>query len=64
MILFFAFLGFRSLVGVSFYSFLFFFVLSDYQMCVLSMHSSRGILRTTCGPRTGGWSLPSAMADE
>jgi hypothetical protein len=24
-------------------------------MCVLSMHSSRGRLRTMCGSRTGGW---------
>jgi hypothetical protein len=46
-----------------FYSFLFFFLFSDYQMCVLSMHSSRGRLRTMCGSRTGGWSLPSVMSD-
>jgi hypothetical protein len=32
-------------------------------MCVLSMHSSRGRLRTMCGSRTGGWSLPSVMSD-
>jgi hypothetical protein len=63
VIFFFAFLGFRSLVGVSFYSFLFFFLFSDYQMCVLSMHSSRGRLRTMCGSRTGGWSLPGVMSD-
>jgi hypothetical protein len=36
VILFFAFLGFWSLVGVSFYSFLFFFLFSDYQMCVVN----------------------------
>jgi hypothetical protein len=63
VILFFAFLGFRSLVGVSFYSFLFFFLFSVYQMCVLSMHSSMGRLRTMCGSRTGGWSLPCVMSD-
>jgi hypothetical protein len=58
------FLGFRSIVRVSFYSLLFFFpFLSDYEMCVLSMHSSRGRLRTMCGSRTGGWSLPGVMSD-
>jgi hypothetical protein len=45
-----------------FISFLFPF-LSDYQMCVLSMHSSRGRLRTMCGSRTGGWSLSCVMSD-
>jgi hypothetical protein len=59
------FLSFRSLVAVS--SFLFisfiFFLFSDYQMCVLLMYSSRGRLRTMCGSRTGGWSLPSVMSD-
>jgi hypothetical protein len=30
---------------------------------VLSMHSSRGRLRTMCGSRIGGWSLPGAMSD-
>jgi hypothetical protein len=30
---------------------------------VLSMHSSRGRLRTMCGSRTGGWSLPCVMSD-
>jgi hypothetical protein len=29
----------------------------------LSMHSSRVRLRTMCGLRTGGWSLPSVMSD-
>jgi hypothetical protein len=52
------FFSFWSLVGVSFYSFLFFFSLSGYYVCVLSMHASRGRLRTLCGSRTGGWSLP------
>jgi hypothetical protein len=46
-----------------FYSFLFFFLFYDYQMCVLSMHSSRGTLRTMCGLRTGGWSLSCVMSD-
>jgi hypothetical protein len=31
-------------------------------MCVLLMHSSRGRLKTMCGSRTGGWSLPGAGA--
>jgi hypothetical protein len=43
--------------------FLFFFLFYDYQMCVLSMHSSRGRLRTMCGSRTSGWSLPGVMSD-
>jgi hypothetical protein len=47
-----------------FWSFLFCFPsISDYQMCVLSMHSSRGKLRTMCGSRTGEWSLPGVMSD-
>jgi bacteriorhodopsin len=46
---------------VRFFNFSFF--LSDYQMCVLSMHSSRGRLRTMCGSRTSGWSLPGVMSD-
>jgi hypothetical protein len=54
---------FRSLVEVSFCSFLFFSFLSCYFMWVLSMHSSRGRLRTMCGSRTGGWSLPCVMSD-
>jgi hypothetical protein len=44
------------------FSFLFPF-LFVYQMCVLLMHSSRGRLRTMCGSRTGGWSLPCVMSD-
>jgi hypothetical protein len=36
------FFGFQSLVGAFFYLFIFFFLFSDYQMCVLSMHASRG----------------------
>jgi hypothetical protein len=31
--------------------------------CVLSMYSLRGRLRTMCGSRTGGWSLPGVMSD-
>jgi hypothetical protein len=57
------FLGFRSLVGVSSYLFLFFSFLSCYFMWVLSMHSSTGRLRTMCGSRTGGWPLPCVMSD-
>jgi hypothetical protein len=58
------FFGFRSLVGVSFYLFLFFsFSLVLLHVSVLSMHSSRGRLRTMCGSRTGGWSLPCVMSD-
>jgi hypothetical protein len=37
--------------------------LSYYFMWVLSMHSSRGRLRTMCGSRTGGWSLSYVMSD-
>jgi hypothetical protein len=45
---------------ICFFSFSF---LSCYFMCVLSMHSSRGRLRTMCGSRTSGWSLPCVMSD-
>jgi hypothetical protein len=45
-----------------FASFLFPFLLC-YFMWMLSMHSSRGRLRTMCGSRTGGWSLPCVMSD-
>jgi hypothetical protein len=56
--------GIRSLVGVSFYSFLFFFFsLVFFYLWVLSMHTSRGRLRTMCGLRTSGWSLPGVMSD-
>jgi hypothetical protein len=37
--------------------------LSCYFKWVLSIHSSRGRLRTMCGSRTGGWSLPCVMSD-
>jgi hypothetical protein len=43
-------------------SFLFFFSLVT-KSCVLSMHSSRGRLRTMCSSRTSGWSLPGVMSD-
>jgi hypothetical protein len=45
-----------------FISFLFLFSLVT-KSYVLSMHSSRGRLRTMCGSRTGGWLLPSVMSD-
>jgi hypothetical protein len=41
----------------------FIFLYSCYFKWVLSMHSSRGRLRTKCGSRTGGWSLPGVMSD-
>jgi hypothetical protein len=43
-------------------SFIFFFSLVT-KSYVLSMYSSRGRLRTMCGSRTGGWSLPGVMSD-
>jgi hypothetical protein len=52
------FFGFRSLVGVSFIHFVSFSFLLGYYMCVLSMHSSKGRLRTMCGLRTGGLEGP------
>jgi hypothetical protein len=56
--------AFDRLLEFSFYLFSFLFTfLFVYQMCVLSMHSSRGRLRTICGSRTGGWSLPCVMSD-
>jgi hypothetical protein len=45
-----------------FVSFLFLFSLVT-SVWVLLMHSSRGRLRTMCGSRTGGWSLPCVMSD-
>jgi hypothetical protein len=57
------FFGFRSLVGVSLYLFLSSSFLSGYYMCGLSMYSSRGKLRTMCGSRIDGWSLPCVMSD-
>jgi hypothetical protein len=52
-----------SIACWSFFLFFSFSFLSGYYMCVLSMHSSRGRLRTMCGSRTGGWSLPGVMSD-
>jgi hypothetical protein len=57
--------GWLSIAGWSFFLvvyFLFLFSLFTF-VWVLSMHSSRGRLRTMCGSRTGGWSLPCAMSD-
>jgi hypothetical protein len=45
---------------IRFFSFCFVF---GYKSRVLSMHSSRGRLRTMCVSRTGGWSLPGVMSD-
>jgi hypothetical protein len=55
--------GFRSLFGVSFSRLFSFLFLVGYKSCVLSMHSSRGRLRTMCGSRTSGWWLPGVMSD-
>jgi hypothetical protein len=49
-----------SFLFIRFFSFSF---LSGYFIWVLSMNSSRGRLRTMCGSRTGGWSLPGVMSD-
>jgi hypothetical protein len=51
-------LAFDHLLEFSFICFFSFLFLFGYKPCVLSMHSSRGRLRTMCGSRTGGWSLP------
>jgi hypothetical protein len=40
-----------------------FIFLVGYKLCVLSMHSSRGILRTMYGSRTRGWLLPGVISD-
>jgi hypothetical protein len=55
-------LAFDHLLEFLFICFFSFYFLSGYYMCVLSMHSSRGRLRTMCGSRTGGWSLPGVMS--
>jgi hypothetical protein len=55
-------LAFDRLLEFLFICFFSFSFLSGYYMCVLSMHSSRGRLRTMCGSRTGGWSLPGLMS--
>jgi hypothetical protein len=56
-------LVFDHLLKFLFIRFFSFSFLSGYYMCVLSMHSSRGRLRTMCGSRTGGWSLLGVMSD-
>jgi hypothetical protein len=56
-------LVFDRLLEFLFIRFFSFSFLSGYYMCVLSMHSSRGRLRTMCGSRTGGWSLLGVMSD-
>jgi hypothetical protein len=56
-------LAFDHLFRFPFIRFFSFSFLSGYYMCVLSMHSSRGRLRTMCVSRTGGWSLPGVMSD-
>jgi hypothetical protein len=56
-------LAFDHLLRFLFICFFLFSFLLCYFMWVLSMHSSRGRLRTMCGLRTGGWSLPCVMSD-
>jgi hypothetical protein len=56
-------LAFDRLLEFLFIRFFSFSFHSGYNMCVLSMHSSRGRLTTMCGLRTGGWSLPGVMSD-
>jgi hypothetical protein len=56
-------LVFDRLLEFLFIRFFSFSFLSYYFMWVLSMHSSRGRLRTMCCSRTGGWSLPGVMSD-
>jgi hypothetical protein len=57
------FLAFDHLLEFLFIRFFSFSFLLCYYLWVLSMHSSRGGLRTMCGSRTGGWSLPGVMSD-
>jgi hypothetical protein len=57
-------LAFDRLLEFLFIRFFHYSFLFGYYMSVLSMHSSRGRLRTMCGLRTGGWSLPGVMSDE
>jgi hypothetical protein len=56
-------LAFDRLLEFLFICFFSFSFLLCYYLWVLSMHSSRGRLRTMCGSRTGGWSLPGVMSD-
>jgi hypothetical protein len=54
--------GFQSLVGVFlFVSFLFLF--SRVTICGCCQCTHQGAMRTMCGSRTSGWSLPSVMSD-
>jgi hypothetical protein len=55
-------LAFDRLLEFLFIHFFSFSFLSCFLRWVLSMHSSRGRLRTMCGSRTGGWSLPCVMS--
>jgi hypothetical protein len=57
-------LVFDCLLEFLFIRFFSFSFLSCYFMWVLSMCSSRGRLRTMCGSRIGGWSLPCVMSDD
>jgi hypothetical protein len=54
--------GFRPLVGVSFCSFLFFFFSLLLLYVGVANALMNGRLRTMCGSRTGGWSLPCVMS--
>jgi hypothetical protein len=56
-------LAFDHLLEFLFICFFCFLCSLGLYMCVLSMHSSRGRLRTMCGSRTGGWSLPGVASD-
>jgi hypothetical protein len=56
-------LAFDRLLRFLFICFFSLSFLSGYFMWVLSIHSSRGRLRTMRGSRTGGWSLPCVMSD-
>jgi hypothetical protein len=56
-------LAFDRLLEFLFFRLFSFSFLLCYFMWVLSMHSPRGRLRTMCGSRTGGWSLPCVMSD-
>jgi hypothetical protein len=53
--------GFRSLVGVSFSSFFSFLFLFGYQILCVVNALVKGGLRTMCGSRTDGWSLPGLV---
>jgi hypothetical protein len=55
--------AFDRLLEFLFIRFFSFSFLLCYYLWVLSVHSSRGKLRTMCGSRAGGWSLPGVMSD-